>query len=450
VSAEELRGQLAAAGQAHLLAGVEELDDTTRAAFLERLAAVPWEELGRAQAAPPLEEVEPPVVVTLAERERRLPELTAAGEREYARGAVGVLMVAGGQGTRLGFAGPKGLLPLAPHSGASIYEMQAQKVLSLSRRVGASVPLLVMTSPATDGETRAFFTEHGRFGLDEEQLRFLVQGMLPSLDADGRALLAGPGLLLESPDGHGGVLEALDRSGELGRLERDGVEHLVYIQVDNVLSRVDDAVLVGLAATERAEAVTKLLPKSDPDEKVGNLVTAAGRQRVVEYTELTPQEARRRGADGKLVYRWASPALHLWSVPFLRRLRERGFVPPVHRSAKPLEAWIDGAVGEVDGWKLERFVFDLLPEAERAVALEIERAAEFAPVKNASGADSPETAVRALHERNVAWLGEAGVDVSLPPGDLVEISPLLGATREQLLERWDGRVRELREGAYFE
>ena len=306
------------------------------------------------------------MVVTRAERERRAQELMAAGEREYARGAVGVLMVAGGQGTRLGFPGPKGLLPLGPHSGASIYELQAQKVLSLSRRVGVPVPLLVMTSPATDAETRAFFAHHGRFGLGEEQLRFVVQGTLPSLDAHGRALLSAPGRLLESPDGHGGALEALDRAGELARLQRDGVEHLVYIQVDNVLSRVDDPVLVGLAAVERADVVTKVLAKGDPGEKVGSLVAAGGRQRVVEYTELTPEEARRRGDDGQLVYRWASPALHLWRVPFLGRLRERGFVPPVHRSAKPLDAWIEGGSREVEGWKLERFVFDLLPEAERS------------------------------------------------------------------------------------
>ena len=201
-------------------------------------------------------------------------------------------MVAGGEGTRLGFAGPKGLFPIGPHSGKTIYQLQAEKVLSLSRRVGREVPLLVMTSPATDAETRAVFAEHDGFGLAD--VRIFVQGTVPSVDGEGRALLARPGVLLENPDGHGGSPAALAASGELARLARAGIRHLVYIQVDNLLARVDDPVLVGLAAVEGADAVTKVLEKAHPDEKVGNLVRVGGRDRVVEYTELTPEQARER------------------------------------------------------------------------------------------------------------------------------------------------------------
>jgi UDP-N-acetylglucosamine/UDP-N-acetylgalactosamine diphosphorylase len=227
------------------------------------------------------------------------------------------------------------------------------------------------------------------------------------------------------------------------------VTHLVYLQVDNILARVDDPAFVGLAATERADVVTKVLEKVDPDEKVGHLVRARGRDRVVEYTEITPELARTRRADGTLVYRWGSPALHLWSVDFLAALEARGFRPPLHRSAKPLRAWIDGRVREIDGWKFERFVFDLLPEAERTVALEIERTAEFAPVKNAAGPNSPETAIGLAHRQYVEWLTAAGVRVSVPPDELVEISPLLAATREQFLAAWDGRLSELHAGQYL-
>jgi UDP-N-acetylglucosamine/UDP-N-acetylgalactosamine diphosphorylase len=358
-------------------------------------------------------------------------------------------MVAGGQGTRLGWEGPKGTFPLAPHSGRTIYQWQAEKVVSLSRRTRREVPFLVLTSPATDEATVAFFAGHDRFGLTAAQFRPFRQRTVPTLARDGRALLARPGVLLENPDGHGGVFPALVASGELERLRRDGIEHLVYIQVDNVLAPVDDPLLIGLAWVEAADVVTKVLEKAHPDEKVGHLVRSAGRDRIVEYTELTPEQTRLRAADGELLYRWGSPALHAWSVAFLARLADAGYRPPLHRSAKPVRAWADGVLREVDGWKSERFVFDLVAEADVSVGMEIDREAEFAPVKNAEGADSPATAVELAHRQYVSWLRAAGVEVDLAPGERVEVGPLLGATREQFLANWDGRVERIAAGTYL-
>jgi UDP-N-acetylglucosamine/UDP-N-acetylgalactosamine diphosphorylase len=434
------------AGQSHLVDGIEELAPETRDHFLSRLAEVDWDELARPAEPPSLGEVGPAEVVTRRERERRARELSEAGERAYGEGRVAVLIVAGGQGTRLGFPGPKGCFRLAPLSGKSIYQLHAEKALTLSRRVGREVPLLVMTSPATDVETRDFFTRHDRFGLADEQLRLFVQGTVPSTDLEGRALLARPGQLLENPDGHGGVFTALVASGQLARLRADGVDRIVYLQVDNVLAPVDDPVLVGLATVEDADVATKVLEKAHPDEKVGHLVRARGRDRIVEYTELTPEQTRAPGADGRPIYRWGSPAMHAWSVEFFARLAGRRYSPPLHRSEKPLEAWLDGAVREVDGFKHERFVFDLVAEAERSVGLEIDREAEFAPVKNAEGADSPATASELIRRQHVSWLEAAGVEVA--DGAIVEISPLFAATREQFVERWDGRIDRV-EGELF-
>lgn len=359
-------------------------------------------------------------------------------------------MVAGGQGTRLGFRGPKGCFPLGPHSGKTIYQLHAEKVLSLSRRIGRPVPFLVLTSPATDAETRAFFADHDDFGLAPGQLSFFRQGTVPSVDRDGRALLAAPGTLLENPDGHGGVFAALVASGELDGLVDAGVEQLVYLQVDNVLAPVDDPLLVGLATAERADVVTKVLAKAHPDEKVGHLVHVGERDRIVEYTELTPEETRTTAPDGTLVYRWGSPAMHAWSVGFLSRLARSGYRLPLHRSAKPLRAWVDGELRSVDGWKYERFVFDLVPQAERSIGMEIDRAAEFAPVKNADGADSPATAVELAHGQYVRWLEAAGVRVAAAPEARIEIGPLLGATQEQFVAAWDGRVSEVTGDLYLD
>ena len=430
-----------------MLDGLDELEAAVRRRFLARLAEVDWEELEHPAQPPSLDGAEPADIVTLEQRSARATALRDAGEEAYLGGRVATLMVAGGEGTRLGFPGPKGSYRLAPLSGKSIYQLHAEKVLGLTRRVGREVPLLVMTSPATDSETRAFFDEHARFGLGEEQLRFFTQGTIPSTDREGRALLAGPGELSESPDGHGGVFTALVASGNLERLLADGVERIVYLQVDNVLAPIDDSVLVGLAELERADVVTKVLEKVHPDERVGHFVRAGGRDRIVEYTELTPAQTRAPGPDGLPIYRWGSPALHAWSTAFLARLAERGYRPPLHRSAKPVRAWLEGEVREVEGFKHERFVFDLIAEAERSVGLEIDRDAEFAPLKNAEGDDSPATASELLRKQHVSWLEAAGVEVAA--GARVEISPMFAATREQFLDRWDGRLDRVEDELYL-
>ena len=401
LTAPDVADVLAAHGQAHLLAGVDELDPVARERFLLRLAEVDWDELAHPAEPPPLERVGASRVLTLAERAARQDELAAAGEDAYRSGRVAALIVAGGQGTRLGFPGPKGLYPIGERSGTTIYELQTDKVATLSRRVGLAVPLLIMTSPMTDEATRTFFAERGDLGLEPGQLRLFMQGTVPSVDRDGRALLAAPGELLENPDGHGGCFTALVASGELARLRAEGVDQIVYIQVDNVLAPVDDPALVGLAVADSADVVTKVLPKAHPDEKVGHLVRVGDRDRIVEYTELTPDDTRALAPDGLPVYRWGSPAMHCWSVGFFARLAARGFKPPLHRSPKPLKAWLDGETRQVDGYKYERFIFDLLPEAERSIGMEIDRASEFAPVKNATGPDSPETARAAARARGM-------------------------------------------------
>jgi UDP-N-acetylglucosamine/UDP-N-acetylgalactosamine diphosphorylase len=447
---------LTAHGQGHLLAGLADFPANERERFLARLQEIDWDELGHPASAPPSGTVGASRVITLAERAARAGALAARGEEAYRAGAAAVLMVAGGQGTRLGSSAPKGCFPIAPHSGKSIYQLQAEKVLSLSRRIGVAVPFLIMTSPMTDGETREFFQANGWFGLAPAQLRFFSQGTVPSSDQQGRALLAAPGRLLENPDGHGGCFTALVKSGNLAQLRAEGVSQIIYIQVDNILAPVDDPALLGLAVAEGTEVITKVLAKAHPDEKVGHLVRVAERDRIIEYTELTPAETRITDAGGSLIYRWGSPAMHCWGTAFLARLAERGYRLPLHRSSKPLKAWLDGAMREVPGWKCERFIFDLLPEAQVSLGLEIDRDAEFAPVKNPSHsggkdqADSPATAVALSSRQYAAWLEAAGVRVRLDARARIEISPLYAATRAQFLSRWDRSVQEISGDYYLE
>lgn len=430
---EALRHSFAAHGQAHVFRFWDVLDPGERDALLRQCAALDLDALLAAleasrrldHEAPP--KLSPPVVERLPGRGGDATRFDAAARRGEAllrESRVGVLVVAGGQATRLGFAGPKGRFPIGPLSGRSLFELQAQKLRRVRARCGAPLPLYVMTSPATDAPTRAFFAEHDHLGLPPGDVFFLVQSVVPSFDFEGRLILAEPGRLADNPDGHGGVVTALDRSGALDDLERRGITTLFYYQVDNPLVRMADPVFLGFHAESDAEMSCKVVRKADPHEKVGVLARTGDATSVVEYTELDDEHRDARDTEGNLRYWAGNVAIHVFEVSFLRRLADEAETSlPFHASEKKIPGLdADGRRVEPEapnGLKLERFVFDALPVARRVCILEAERADEFSPVKNARGVDSPETARQDLVAQYTRWLEAAGL--APPSGRRIEI-----------------------------
>jgi UDP-N-acetylglucosamine/UDP-N-acetylgalactosamine diphosphorylase len=422
-SIDAIRKQYAEFGQEHVFRFWEALDPDARAALLDQASRIDLGELQRVHeasrvlAASGKRRLEPAPVECLPEhggsRERRSAARTR-GEALLRDGRVAAMVVAGGQGTRLGFEGPKGLFPLGPVSGRTLFELQSQKIRGARRRWNAPIPWYVMTSPATDGPTRAFFREHRFFGLPESDVFFLCQAMAPALDFEGRLLLEAPGRIAESPNGHGGAFEALADSGALDDMERRGITTISYYQVDNSLIRLLDPVFVGFHDAAAAEMSAKVVRKLDPMEKVGVLARVDGHIGIVEYTEIDDEHRFERDPSGELVYWAGSIAIHLLEVDFARRIAadaERHL--PYHASPKKIPC--TDANGrpvrpdEPNGNKLERFLFDALPSAARVALLEVARDEEYAPVKNAEGGDSPATARRALDRVVRSWLAVAGI-----------------------------------------
>lgn len=429
----QLRERFAAFGQDHVFRFWDTLSPVERESLAAQAAAIDLAELARVhertreRARTLSGRLEPAEVEALprygGKAERRL-EARERGIERLRAGCVAVMVVAGGQGTRLGFEGPKGTFPIGPATGRSLFELQAQKIRAARRRYEVALPWYVMTSPATDDATRRFFAEHDYFGLPPEDVFFFCQGTAPVLDFEGRLLLEAPGRIAVSPDGHGGAFPALAASGALDDMERRGITTISYYQVDNPLARVVDPVFLGLHDLEGAEMSAKVVRKIDPMEKVGVVARIDGRVGVVEYTEIDDETRHRRDASGQLVYWAGSIAIHAIEVAFARRVAaDAERLLPYHASAKKVPH-ID-AEGrpvqpeEPNAHKLERFLFDALPAAGRVAILEVERSEEYAPVKNAEGSDSPETARRALDGVARCWLASAGV--SLPEDTWVEL-----------------------------
>ncbi|XP_036272789.1 UDP-N-acetylhexosamine pyrophosphorylase-like protein 1 [Pipistrellus kuhlii] len=480
-----VRARLRRAGQEHLLRFSAELAPGARAALLAALAPLEpgalREHCGRAAAARARPPAPPP---GLAARLRPLPpeRLGSAarsdpatrrlweeeGLRQIALNKVAVLLLAGGQGTRLGVAYPKGMYQVGLPSGKTLYQLQAERIRRVEQLAGGrhgtrcTVPWYIMTSEFTLGPTAQFFEEHGFFGLDPGNVVMFEQRMLPAVAFDGRAILERKDKVAMAPDGNGGLYCALADHGILEDMEQRGVEFVHVYCVDNILVRLADPVFIGFCVLRGADCGAKVVEKAYPEEPVGVVCLVDGAPQVVEYSEISPETASLRTPGGGLLYGAGNICNHFFTRSFLQAVT-REFEPLLqpHVAVKKVP-YVDEQGNQVqplepNGIKMEKFVFDVFPFAENFVAFEVLREEEFSPLKNADAADrdNPTTARRALLAQHLRWALQAGarfVDAHgapLPglasplsggePPAVCEISPLVSYAGEGLEVHLRGR-----------
>lgn len=446
----ELARRLERAGQSHLLRFYPELDAAGRERLVRRIGEIDLESVpglvrGYVLAKPGAAvqgKVEPapyyPNDPGSAVRRWDAGEFRAVGEGLLRGGKVAAFTVAGGQGSRLGFEGPKGCYPGGAVTGKTLFAIFAEGLLAAGRKYGRPVPWYIMTSPLNHEATVAYFRENGFLGLDTQDVMFFPQGVMPSFEmGTGRILLAEKDEPATNPDGHGGSLRALYTSGAIEDMRRRGVEHISYFQVDNPIVRVVDPTFLGLHAAapdSSGEMSSKMIPKVSPDEKVGVFCAVDGRVQVIEYSDLPAELAVQRKPDGSLRFLAGSIAVHAMSVEFVSRLNtDAGFSLPYHRADKKVPH-VDLETGALvqpekpNGVKLERFVFDALPLCRASIVYETDRIEEFAPIKNATGVDSVESSRKIQTLRAARWLEPRGVriprDAAGEPECTLEIGPL--------------------------
>lgn len=362
------------------------------------------------------------------------------GEEALRAGQIATVLVAGGQGTRLGFDQPKGMFPVGPVSERTLFQFFADRLIAAGAKYGVDVPLYLMTSEATHAETCRYFQENDYLGLKEQQVTIFQQGTMPAVDAaTGQVLLAEKGSLALSPDGHGGTLRALSRNGCLEKMRKNGRKHLFYFQVDNPLVGLCDPVFIGHHLLAESEMTTQVIRKRYPTEKVGNVVEIDGQTQIIEYSDLPDSAAEMTNSDGSLKLWAGNIAVHLFALKFLERMLEMDASLPIHRANKKV-AFVDGDGHLVtpetpNATKFEQFIFDLLPNAKNTIVCEANPAEAFAPVKNADGAatDTPELAQKAISELHRLWLRSCGVTVADSAN--VEINPRFAMDQVELREK---------------
>lgn len=331
-------------------------------------------------------------------------ELEQAGLEALRAGKVGAILLAGGQGTRLGFDKAKGMYNIGETRTLYIFEQLIENLKKVTAQAGVWVPLYIMTSEKNDSDTRAFFREHDFFGYDPAYVQFFVQEMAPAVDFEGNLLLEAPDSLAMSPNGNGGWFQSMLAAGLEQDLRGKGIEWLNVFAVDNVLQQIADPVFVGATLLSGCVCGAKVVRKCDPYERVGALCLEDGHPSIVEYYELTPEMAEARDEKGTLLYGFGVILNYLFRVDRLMDITGRKL--PVHVVEKKVPYLDEGGnlvkPAEPNAYKFETLILDMVYMMDNCLSFEVEREREFAPVKNAAGVDSVESARELLRQNGIS------------------------------------------------
>ena len=472
---EDLRSSFERAGQGHVFKYWGELSDTQKERLLAQLEETDLREIehlnntllfaGKTASQVDFSKLEPAPYIPISpdrESDPKWLEAKRVGEEAIRAGKLATFVVAGGQGTRLGYDAPKGTLPVSPVKRKTLFQIFAEKIKNAQKKYGVEIPFMVMTSIINHVQICDFFKKNGYFGLNPDKVVFFKQGFIPSVDKNGKIILSGKDEIALAPNGHGGCLRAMVRSGSIAKLKKLGVEYISYFQVDNPLVNIIDPFFLGFHILGKSEMSSKMIPKAYPLERVGHFCIYEGKLCVIEYSDLPHSYQEMVDENGKLKFIAGSVAIHILNADFVEKKGgdDSAIKLPFHVAFKKVPH-LDESGNAVkpespNGYKYEMFVFDALESAKNPLVLEGLRGDEFSAIKNKDGVDSPATCKRDQKRQFARWLEAAGAklekDSDGTPVFDIEISQLFASNQKDFVDKWNSLEKkpEIRDGLFIE
>ena len=404
---DEIKWKLNKYNQQHLLNGYEVLPEKKQRQLLNEIQTIDFELIDSLYKKTKKEldlsndKIEPIEYVDKFKLNGYYKDLETTGKKAISAGKLAAVTMAGGQGTRLGHDGPKGTFDIGLDSHKSLFELLSDYLKEESKKYGVVIPWFIMTSKENNDATVEYFAKHKFFGYEKDKnIFFFVQGELPMVDTEGKILIGEDGMVKQAANGHGGIFEALVKNNMTKKMKELGIEWVFIGGVDNCLVKMVDPVLMGIAIEKKVTAAGKSIVKANPGEKVGVFCKKNGKPYVIEYSEISTEMAEKTDENGELVFGESHILCNLFSIESIERMGQK---PLPYHSAFKKATYIDKEGNKVvptgpNAYKFEAFLFDAFGELDDMAILRVKREEEFAPVKNATGVDSPETA-RELYKK---------------------------------------------------
>ncbi len=403
---EQALAKLAAAGQEHVMRYYDTLSEEQKEALLSQIETTDFSVLsylGQNKGEMQRGKIGPLAAMQIEEIKEREQEFRSAGLGAIREGKVGAVLLAGGMGTRLGSDDPKGMYNIGITKKVYIFQRLIENLLDVVREAESWIPLYVMTSDKNHEATTAFLKEHDYFGYNSEYVTFFMQDMAPACDYEGKVYMEKPWKISTSPNGNGGWYTSMHKWGVAQKAISDGVEWLNVFAVDNVLQRIADPCFVGATLLNDCAVGAKVVCKCTPDEKIGAICTEDGKPSIIEYYELTDELMNAKDEQGNLADSFGVILNYLFRISDLERIREKKL--PLHVVEKKIAHLDqDGVLQKPDkpnGCKFEQLVLDMIHELDSCLPYEVVRNKEFAPIKNATGVDSVESARELCKENGI-------------------------------------------------
>lgn len=392
-------------GQEHLVAYYDELSEQEQTMLCDQVDQLDFSliRLALQQKEAGKGTISPLQAMEIDEIKEKESIYRARGIKAIQEGKVAALMLAGGMGTRLGSANPKGMYNIGMTKDCYIFECQIRNLLDVVEETGSWVPIYIMTSESNQEATMKFFKEQNYFGYQEESVIFFVQEMAPVTDFNGKVFLESKGRIASSPNGNGGWFASMANCNLLEGLYAKGIEWINVFAVDNVLQRIVDPCFVGATLESGSTVGAKVVRKNARDEKIGVLCLEDRKPSIVEYYELTDEMMDLADEKGNRVYNFGVILNYLFQVEELKNMLEKQM--PLHVVKKKIpylnEAGEHVKATEENGCKYETLALDMIHLSKSCLPYEVDRVKEFAPIKNKEGVDSVESARELLQKNGV-------------------------------------------------